>query len=190
MHISRRRWLPAALALLAAAGCVERTLDIRSDPPGATVYVDGFDLGRTPIKRVRFDFYGTREIVLAKPGHHTERRIIEISPPWWCHFPYDIVPELLLPWTLHDRRDVFVALHTSSPAKGDELLARAAELRTTARTVIQRERDATSYKPQAYAVEGDERPYILFAPFVGIPRGEPVYRGSDRPSSTEKRTQD
>jgi hypothetical protein len=37
----------AALGLL-AAGCVERTLLVRTDPPGARVFVDGRDAGTSP----------------------------------------------------------------------------------------------------------------------------------------------
>src|SRR4051812_48980499 len=39
-----------ALALLVAmlAGCVERRFTIRSNPPGAQVYVDDYEIGTTP----------------------------------------------------------------------------------------------------------------------------------------------
>ena len=50
----RIRWqapLLLSLAVLAASqtGCVRRRMTIRSDPPGALVYVDDQQIGATPI---------------------------------------------------------------------------------------------------------------------------------------------
>jgi hypothetical protein len=37
------------LTLLAVAGCVQRRMTIRSNPPGALVYVDDYQIGTTPV---------------------------------------------------------------------------------------------------------------------------------------------
>ncbi len=46
---------PAALLMLAAlgllSGCVERRYTIRSDPPGATVIVNGEEIGPAPASK-------------------------------------------------------------------------------------------------------------------------------------------
>jgi hypothetical protein len=190
MPAALHRLVVAGLLVALASGCVERTLNIQSEPPGATVYLDGFDVGQTPIKQLRFDFYGTREIVAVRPGHRTERRVVEIDAPWWQHFPLDIVPGLLLPWTVHDRRHACLVLDPVRPAKRDDLFARAGVFKDTARAVIRREREASSYRPRAYVIPDDDDPFILFAPFVGIPRAEPSYKGNDRPRPAPNRDRD
>jgi hypothetical protein len=60
---------PALLALL-AAGCVERTLLVRTDPPGARVWVNGRDAGTTPAT-VPYAHPGRFAIRIEKPGYHS-----------------------------------------------------------------------------------------------------------------------
>jgi len=108
------------LALVAplAAGCVERALVVRSDPPGAMVFVDGREIGTTPA-RLPFDHYGTREVMVRMErreptGDETPlapvTRMVELDAPWYQWFPLDFVSEFLWPWTVVDERFVEVAL--------------------------------------------------------------------------------
>ena len=58
----------ALLGLLLCAsqsGCVERRLTIRSNPPGALVYVDDYTIGVTPVS-TSFIYYGTRKFVWSR----------------------------------------------------------------------------------------------------------------------------
>jgi hypothetical protein len=48
MH-SLARSIPMLLLAVAATGCVQRRMTIRSDPPGALVYVDDYQIGTTPV---------------------------------------------------------------------------------------------------------------------------------------------
>ena len=77
---------PAALLLLAGVsllpGCVERRYTIRSDPPGATVIVNGEEIGPTPASK-SFVYYGEREITLMLDGYETKTVIQPITAPWW-----------------------------------------------------------------------------------------------------------
>ncbi|MEI6037860.1 MAG: PEGA domain-containing protein, partial [Planctomycetota bacterium] len=57
-----RHWLPmlacACVSLLCAStGCVQRRMTIRSNPPGALVYVDDYQIGATPVS-TDFIYYG------------------------------------------------------------------------------------------------------------------------------------
>ena len=61
-------------ALASCPACVRKTIGIHSDPPGAIVYIDGLEVGRTPVDGIPFHFYGTREIAVLKEGHLCERR--------------------------------------------------------------------------------------------------------------------
>ena len=56
---------------LGSAGCVERMLQIRSDPSGASVYVNGKPAGTTPLEH-SFDYYGTFEVALRAKGESAD----------------------------------------------------------------------------------------------------------------------
>ena len=134
-----RRWLTltvplASLAalLLVGSGCVERILQVRSDPPGAAVYVNGARAGETPLDH-RFTFYGTVDVAVRAPGHLSHTEVKTLPSPWYQLFPIDVVSELLVPWTISDVHTVEVTL-ARAPAELDdagrsELRARAEEMR-------------------------------------------------------------
>ena len=75
----------ALLGLLLCAcqsGCVERRMTVRSNPPGALLYVDDYEIGATPVS-VNFTYYGTRKIRLVKDGYETLTVMQSIPPPWY-----------------------------------------------------------------------------------------------------------
>jgi hypothetical protein len=97
-----RRAAACAAVLLAAAGCVERKMLIRSDPPGALISLDGTDTElRTPAE-IPFDFGGTRAVTLSAPGHRVLEGTAKLEDPWFTYFPFDIVAEFAWPGTIHD----------------------------------------------------------------------------------------
>jgi hypothetical protein len=118
--------------LLAAAtlagGCVEREMTIRSDPPGAEVYVDDNEIGATPIS-TPFIYYGQRNIRLVKDGYETKSVIQTVNPPWYQIPPLDFVTENLLPGKLRDQRTYDYHLDPQAVVPQDQLLGRAEELR-------------------------------------------------------------
>ncbi len=96
----------AAFVLLASAslvaGCVERRYTIRSDPPGATVIVNGEEIGPTPASK-SFVYYGQREITLILDGYETKTVIQPINAPWWDNYFTEFFTENLVPISLRDR---------------------------------------------------------------------------------------
>jgi len=84
-----------------SGGCVEREIQIRSLPAGARVYLDGEYVGLTPCTS-SFEFYGTREIELRKPGYKVVRRLERVSAPAYGRFPLDLFSEVLSPARLRD----------------------------------------------------------------------------------------
>jgi len=63
----------------AVVGCVAKprgTLDVRSEPSGAAVFVDGTELGITPYKRTTF--VGTHKVVLRHIGFRSEQLDAEV----------------------------------------------------------------------------------------------------------------
>jgi hypothetical protein len=107
---------------------VERRLFIRSDPPGATVVVNGEPAGATPT-RVDFMTYGTFELILAAPGHHRLRRTVEVEPPWWETLPLDLFVETLWPATVIDEHALAFALEPFGEAGEPAIDQREADLR-------------------------------------------------------------
>lgn len=100
----------ALLALLVSApGCVLRTLEVRSTPAGATVYLDDTEVGVTPLD-LPFDFYGTRDIRVAKQGYRPHQGEVALGAPWYEWIPFDFVSEVLWPGTIRDRHAYAVTL--------------------------------------------------------------------------------
>ena len=75
-------------------GCVHRSLTIRTDPPGALVYLNDELKGEAP---VTFDFmwYGTHRVILKKDGFERIEESKRIRTPLYLWIPMDLVMELL-----------------------------------------------------------------------------------------------
>lgn len=121
--------LPLALLSLCAAGvggCVERELTVDTDPPGALVYLNDQEVGRTPFKK-EFLWYGTYDVTIRKDGYEPLRTKAPVIAPWWQFFPIDLIPELL-PFRLNDSHRLTFTLKPTSESKVDpDRLVRRAE---------------------------------------------------------------
>jgi hypothetical protein len=120
--------LLAVVAISMLPGCVRRRLMIRSNPPGAMVYVDNQPIGQTPCA-TSFTYYGTREIRLVKPGYETLTINQPIPAPWYQIPPIDFVSENLVPNEIHDFRTVTFNLQPQVIVPIDQLIARGEQLR-------------------------------------------------------------
>lgn len=62
----------AIIPLLAAAavlpGCLQRTLSITTEPPGALVWVNDVEVGTTPLE-TDFTYYGGYDVRIRRPGY-------------------------------------------------------------------------------------------------------------------------
>jgi hypothetical protein len=112
--------LALSLSGLASAGCVDRLLQIRSNPSNASVYLNNDLIGTTPIDH-RFDYYGTFEVTLRSDRSFSVHRLEKISPPWYEFFPFDIFAENLLPWRIRDHRKLHYSLEPAPPLKEEEI---------------------------------------------------------------------
>jgi hypothetical protein len=104
---------------------------VRSNPPGATVYVDGYELGTTPIA-TDFIYYGTRQIRLVKDGYETLTIDQPIGTPWWEFPPLDFVSENVVPGNLRDVRTLTYQLTPQLVVPAEQIRARAEQLRQSA----------------------------------------------------------
>jgi hypothetical protein len=163
--------LLAILAILALPGCVRRRLMIRSNPPGAMVYVDNQPIGPTPCA-TNFIYYGTREIRLVKPGFETLTINQPIPAPWYQIPPIDFVSENVLPNEIQDFRTVTFNLSPQVIVPTDQLIARGEQLRagTQQGAVL----PANAALPWSTPVLG---PPTMAAPATAAPPG-PMFPGS------------
>jgi hypothetical protein len=116
------------LMLLSESGCVRRRLNVRSNPPGALVYVDNQQIGTTPCS-VDFTYYGTREIRLIKPGYETLTVNQPIPTPWYQIPPLDFISENLTPVRIRDNRTVSFDMAPQIIVPTDVIVDRASQLR-------------------------------------------------------------
>jgi hypothetical protein len=116
------------LVALTAGGCVQRRLTIRSNPPGARVYVGDEEIGTTPVS-TDFVYYGTRRIRLAKDGYETLVVNQPIPTPWYQIPPLDFVSENVVPGEIRDERVVNFQLVPLQHVPTEQLLSRAEQLR-------------------------------------------------------------
>jgi hypothetical protein len=104
------------LTLVACASCAaQRELVILSQPSGAQVRLDDQIVGWTPYT-TSFEAYGTRRVTLYRGGYRSVSRLIELHPPWYGRFPFDIFSEILIPVGWHDRKVVDLQLEPESGA--------------------------------------------------------------------------
>jgi len=128
-YTPRQCFLCLAIAVCALApGCVRRRLMVRSNPPGAMVYVDNQPIGTTPCA-TDFVYYGTREIRLVKPGYETLTVNQPIPTPWYEIPPLDFVSENVVPRKIQDYRTISYNLVPQVIVPTDQLLSRAEQLR-------------------------------------------------------------
>jgi len=134
---AKRRWgrwsfaaaAAAAALMLTTAGCVEQTMTVQSTPPGALVYMNDQELGRTPLTR-DFQRYGDYDVQVRLEGYQTLKTHSKLKPPFWNWVPMDLVA-YLLPVTFKDHKSLDYRLKPLDPVLDDsaELVQRAETLR-------------------------------------------------------------
>ena len=121
-------WLLALAVCALEVGCVQRRLTIRSNPPGALVYVDDYPLGTTPVS-TDFVYYGTRKMRLVKSGHETLTVMQPIPAPWYEYPGLDFISENLIPGEIRDERVVEYQLQPQLVVPSLQLLEHGENLR-------------------------------------------------------------
>jgi hypothetical protein len=116
------------LLLLLVSGCVgvRRELTVESEPAGAIVYLNGDEVGRTPMTR-DFIYYGTMDLKLRKDGYETLEDRPRVWAPWWQVPPLDLVTEAM---SLTDRHKLSYELTPKEQGPDlQQLVQRGVELR-------------------------------------------------------------
>ena len=133
-----RIWLLALFAVTlcsAQIGCVQRRITVRSNPPGALVYIDDQEIGFTPVS-TPFTYYGTRKIQLMKDGYETITVKQKFRPPWYQIPPLDFISENFWPREIRDERIVDFQLFPQQIVPTEKLRQRAENLRSNSQQGI------------------------------------------------------
>ena len=123
-----RSFAIATLILICLAGCVRRRMTIRSNPPGAQVYVDNYEIGTTPCS-TDFIYYGTRDIRIVKDGFETLHTKHAFHQPWYQYPGIDFVSENLVPGEIRDEHALNFTLEPQIIVPTETLVSRAENLR-------------------------------------------------------------
>jgi hypothetical protein len=130
MDMMRRGWIWAAgTALgLSTAGCVEQIMSVDSDPPGALVYMNDQEVGRTPFTR-DFTWHGNYDVQVRMEGYQTIKTATRVKAPLWNTVPFDLFAEVI-PLRFHERQHLTYSLKsaTTEPTDTHEILTRAENL--------------------------------------------------------------
>ncbi|MBC7785431.1 MAG: PEGA domain-containing protein [Burkholderiales bacterium] len=110
-------------------GCVERKMTITSDPPESLVFMNGREVGRTPIER-DFVWYGDYDVQVRKEGYDTLKTTTPVNSPWWQIPPIDLIAEFM-PWHPTDHQQIHYTLQPSQSVDTppEVLIDRAGELK-------------------------------------------------------------
>lgn len=123
-----KRNLTLLLLSSTLTGCVQRTITVTSEPPGAIVSLNDEEVGRTPVT-VPFTFYGTYDVRLELAGYQTLHVAQKANGPWWENPGPDLVAEAL-PGKRRVNLDWFYTLTPLQLPAESDLLDRANELRS------------------------------------------------------------
>ncbi len=96
-----RFWYPVPCALL-LAGCVTQHLSVRSNPPGARVFINGNFVGETPLT-TDFTWYTNYLIHVEKAGYLPVDERQAVRAPWYMWIPMDTLADAV-PWHIKDER--------------------------------------------------------------------------------------
>ena len=139
-----------------------------SNPPGASVYLDGKEIGRTPFA-TNFTHYGKREFRVVKQGYETKTELISVPAPWYQWVGLDFVSEVLLPGKLTDHKYYEFDLQPEKITPNSEIVSRAEEFRQTAHADgLPRISGSAVVSPPASVLPAGVSPYPVpdFAPIV------------------------
>ena len=174
------------LLLSCTAGCgVYRTITVKSDPPGALIYMNGLEIGRTPVTR-DFVWYGTIRREVRKDGYQTIKTASDVNPPWWQIIPFDFFAELV-PGHPHDHRGLYYSLKpiSSEAADPEVMLRRAARMARSWNRATARETPPPPARPASHPIQRPSR----YTTHPSTTRASTNPQPAQRPAQQRRRNQ-
>jgi len=80
--------------LLSASGCIQRRIRVTSEPPGAVVWLNDTEIGRTPAE-ADFTFYGSYDVRLELDGYEPVHQARRTHAPFHEYPGPDLIAEAL-----------------------------------------------------------------------------------------------
>ncbi|MEL6499255.1 MAG: PEGA domain-containing protein [Planctomycetota bacterium] len=121
-----------------AGGCLERTITVTSEPPGAIVTLNEVEIGRTPVTAA-FTYFGVYDVRLRKDGYEPLVTQRETTTPIWEYPGIDLLA-IMAPWRVKTAIEWGFELQPEvEPGSAEaleaeaEVLQRAIELRDATR---------------------------------------------------------
>jgi hypothetical protein len=146
MRGSTRRLLIAAAPLptLLMAGCLERVIHVTTEPPGALVFINDQEVGRTPLETPFRDF-GTYDVRVELEGYEAISVGLDAKAPFWEWPGIDLAAEAMpFPIRTDVRWHFDLQPETTDP---EALLERAINMRD--RMEVERPEPAEEESPAA-----------------------------------------
>jgi hypothetical protein len=109
-------------------------MTVRSNPPGAMVYVDDYPIGTTPCS-TDFTYYGTRKVRLVKDGYETLTIYQPVKTPWYQWFGIDFFSENVWPGEIRDERAYEYHMIPTVQVPNEQLISRANQLRANSQPI-------------------------------------------------------
>jgi hypothetical protein len=152
--------------MVLAAGCVERSFVVESNPPGAFVLVNNQPLAASPADG-SFVYYGKYNFTLVRDGYETLQVAQDIPTPWYEYWPLDFFVENLWPFTIEDRRRFCYDLCPQQVPNTAELMRRSEELRSRGHSIRPPQPDIPAALPPTL-------PGPSTSPVYPVPPGPPA----------------
>ena len=132
MNLNRYTAILALICTVTIPACVERTIAVRTTPPGALVTVNDVEQGRTPVT-FPFTWYGDYRVRLELPAYETLSTTRQVDPPPFQWPVLDFICEILLPFKFHDQHEWNFTMAPRPKVPPNELIDQAQEFRQEAR---------------------------------------------------------
>ncbi len=161
------RWrtpIPAFAACVLLVGCVERRIVVTTEPPGALVYINDLEVGRTPLQ-ASFLYHGWYDVRVELEGYEPLRTEAEAAAPVYEYPPIDLVAEALPMKFRNMQRWHFVL----TPLAEGALTSEEAERLLTERARSMRAELAGTARPKASALPAPAEEYDERGAEVGVP---------------------
>lgn len=78
--------------VLSAGGCVERYISVTSEPPGALVWINDVQVGKTPVE-ASFLYHGNYDVRLEMPGYKPIVTGAKAKAPWYEYPGVDLLAQ-------------------------------------------------------------------------------------------------
>jgi hypothetical protein len=120
--------LPLASFLFCGSGCIEQTLSVETNPPGALVDLNDQEIGRTPTQR-DFTWWGVYDVTIRKEGYLSIKTTAKVIAPFYEWVPLDFLVDIL-PFKIKYHKTLRYNLQADVPTTGQapDLIRRGEEL--------------------------------------------------------------